>query len=116
MNLPNTTNPQAMKPRQLSRPKAPPILCEDLSQGPVLPQRLASHSAPVVALERRTHLDKNIIMNTWLNTGHSQGIQMLFIPYTKHRLTIHIVPDISNISEASLNPSIYQGKDFPPRR
>ena len=27
-----------------------------------------------------SHLLKNIIINTWLNTGHSQGIQILFNP------------------------------------
>jgi hypothetical protein len=53
---------------------------------------------------------------TWLKTGQSQGIQMLFIPYIKHSVTIHIVPLISNISDASLSPRRYQGRDFPPIR
>ena len=79
---------------------------------PFKPNRVASHSAPVFAFERRNHFAKNIILKTWLKTGHSQGIQMLFIPYTKHNETIHMVPLISNISEASLKPNIYQGKFF----
>src|SRR5258708_30136360 len=116
MNFPNPTNPYAINPRQLSRAKATTILCEARTPGPDLPKRLASHSAPVVALDLLSQRERYIIMKTWLNTGHNQGIQILFIPYTKHRLTIHIVPDISNISEASLSPSIYQGSDFPPLR
>src|SRR5882757_3893257 len=103
-----------MKPRQLSRAKATTILCEARTPGPVFPKRVASHSAPVAAFERRSQRDRYIIKNTWLNTGQSQGIQMLFMPYTKQRLTIHIVPLISNISEASLSPSLYQGNDLPP--
>src|SRR5882757_6386164 len=105
-----------MKPRQLSRAKATTILCEDLTPVPVVPNRPASHSAPVVAFDLLSQRERYIIMKTWLNTGQSQGIQMLFMPYTKQRLTIHMVPDISNISEASLSPSIYQGSDLPPMR
>src|SRR5580658_7732732 len=116
MNLPRPINPYAMNPRQLIRAKATTILCEDLTPGPDLPKRLASHSAPVVAFDLLNQRDRYIIINTWLNTGHSQGIQILFMPYTKQRLTIHMVPDMSNMSEASLSPSIYQGSDFPPSR
>src|SRR5579862_1051684 len=74
-----------------------------------VPNLVASHSAPVVAFDLRSHFDKYIIRNTWLNTGHNQGIQMLFIPYIKHKATIHMVPLMSNMSEASLSPSKYQG-------
>src|SRR5689334_2624684 len=116
MNFPNPTNPYARNPRQLSNAKATTTLCELIIPLPVLPNLLVSHSAPVVALERLSHFDKNIIRNTWLNTGHSQGIQILFIPYTKHNATIHIVPLISNISDASLIPSIYHGSFLPPIR
>src|SRR5262249_8559259 len=105
-----------MNPRQLSNAKATTILCEARTPGPLRPKRVASHSAPVVALERRSQRERYIIRKTWLKTGHSQGIQMLFIPYTKQRLIIHIVPEMSNISEASLRPSIYQGRDRPPNR
>src|SRR6476661_10852552 len=96
--------------------KATTTLCDAFTPFPFNPKRVASHSAPVLALERRSHLARNIILNTWLNTGHSQGIQMLFIPYTKQRETIHIVPLISNISEASLSPRRYQGSFFPPNK
>jgi hypothetical protein len=82
--------------------------------GPFCPKRVASHSAPVAAPERRSQRERYIIKNTWLNTGQSQGIQMLFMPYTKQRLTIHIVPLMSNMSEASLRPSLYQGSVRPP--
>ena len=33
-----------------------------------------------------------------------------------HDDIIHMVPEISNISEASLRPSMYQGSDLPPSR
>ena len=79
---------------------------------PFEPNLVASHSAPVLAFDRRSHFDKKHHMNTWLNTGHSHGIQILFIPYTKQSATIHIVPLISNISEASLRPKQIPGQTF----
>src|SRR4051812_48745186 len=115
-NLPKPIKPYARKPKQLNNAKATTTLCDAFTPGPDIPKRVASHSAPVVALERRSHLLKNIIMNTWLKTGQSQGIHMLFMPYTKHRATIHMVPLMSNMSEASLKPNKYQGNDLPPNK
>ena len=49
-----------------------------------------------------------------VNTGHSQGIHTLSSAY-KHNVTIHMVPLISNMSDASLHPSdIPQGRRSPP--
>src|SRR5258708_37176203 len=98
MNFPNPTNPYAINPRQLSRAKATTILCEARTPGPDLPKRLASHSAPVVALDLLTQRKRYIILKTWLNTGHNKGIQIFFIPYAKHSLTIAIRPDTLSIS------------------
>ena len=54
--------------------------CDAHTPGPFWPKRVASHSAPVAALERRSQRERYIIRNTWLNTGQSQGIQMDFMP------------------------------------
>src|SRR5690242_16130026 len=116
MNFPRPTNPYAKKPKHPINAKATTIVCDALTPAPFKPNRVASHSAPVLALERLSHFAKNIMLNTWLNTGQSQGIHMLFIPYTKQRATIHIVPLMSNMSEASLNPNKYQGNFFPPSK
>ena len=35
---------------------------------------------------------RKTIRKIWLNTGQSQGIQMDFSPYTKARVTSHMVP------------------------
>ena len=44
--------------------------------------RTASRStrAPVSTFERRSQPLRNIIRKIWLNTGHSNGSQMLFRP------------------------------------
>ncbi len=55
------------------------LRCESCAPLP-LPKRVSIHSAPVMALERRSQLERYTIMKTWLKTGHTQGIQMLFIP------------------------------------
>ena len=70
------------------------------------PKRKPIHSAPVSTLDRRSHDDKYIIRKIWLNTGHNHGIHTLFNPYTNSRVTIHMVPEMSNIPEALDNPSI----------
>jgi hypothetical protein len=54
--------------------------------------------------------------NIWLNTGQSQGIQILFIPYSESQYTSNIVPAISNMPEALDMPRRYQGRLFPPRK
>src|SRR5215831_2036088 len=105
-----------MKPRQLNSANATTTLCDAFTPAPSFPNLPASHSAPVVAFDLRSQRERYIIRNTWLNTGHSQGIQIDFIPYTKHNATIHMVPLISNMSLASLRPSMYQGSDLPPSR
>src|SRR5450432_4100914 len=115
MNFPRPTKPYARKPKHPSNAKITTLIWEAftfLSE----PNLVASHSAPVVALDLRNHLDKYIIRKTWLKTGHSQGIQILFIPYIKQSATIHMVPLMSNISDASLRPRSHQGRDFPPIR
>ena len=49
-----------------------------LSLPPVLsPKRMRIHSAPVIAPLLRNQVDKNIITNTWFQTGHTQGIHTL---------------------------------------
>src|SRR5437868_601455 len=109
MNFPRPTKPYAKNPRQPISANATTTVWDACTPLPVMPNLVPSHPAPVSALLRLSHLDKYIILNTWLNTGHSHGIHKLFTPYTKHKATIHMVPLISNISEASLSPSIYQG-------
>src|SRR5690606_1332248 len=93
--------------------KTTTMVCDAVTPCPLRPKRVRSHSAPVVTLLRRSHTERYIIMKTWLNTGQSHGIQILFMPYTKASVTIHMVPDISNISEALDMPSIYQGSFLP---
>ena len=55
-----------------------------------------------------------IIWKIWLKTGHNHTIQMDLKPYTKPIVTINMVPEMSNISEALDRPSMYQGSFFPP--
>src|SRR5437773_3408624 len=115
MNFPSPTNPYARKPKQPSNANTTTLICDAFTLRS-LPNRVASHSAPVVAFDLRNHLDKYIMRKTWLKTGQSQGIQILFMPYIKQRATIHIVPLISNISDASLSPRSHQGSDLLPIR
>ncbi len=78
-NFPKPTNPYARKPRQLMSAKTTTIECDSFPDGP-LPKRVPIHSAPVATFDRRNQAERNTIMKIWLNTGHSQGIQMDFIP------------------------------------
>src|SRR3546814_514960 len=98
------------------RAKMTTMVCDAVTPWPLVPKRVPSHSAPVVTLLRRSHTDRYIIKKIWLNTGQSHGIQILFMPYTNASVTIHMVPEISNISDALDMPSIYQGNFLPPSR
>src|ERR1700752_3381190 len=102
MNFPRPTNQYARNPRQPISAKATTTLCEACTTLPLLPTSVANHSAPVFALDLPNPRERYIILNTWLKTGQSHGIQMLLKPYTKQRATIHIVPLMLNISDASL--------------
>ena len=52
----------------------------------------------------------------WLNTGQSHGIQTLLTPYVNISVTIHMVPEMSNIPEALDSPSMYHGNVLLPRK
>ena len=45
-----------------------------------LPNRVSIQAAPVTAFERRSQAERYTIRKTWLNTGHTHGIQTLFSP------------------------------------
>src|SRR5215471_8008340 len=80
MNFPRPTKPYARKPKHPISANATTTLCDAFTPTPRKPNLVPSHSAPVFAFERRNHFDKYIMLKTWLNTGHSQGIQILFMP------------------------------------
>src|SRR5574344_1108145 len=114
-NLPKPTKPYDNIESPMSNAKQTTIQCESTLPRP-LPKRVSIHSAPVVTLDLRSHADKNIIRKIWLNVGQSQGIQILLRPYTNNSVTNHIVPEISNIPDASESPNMYHGIFRPPSK
>ena len=64
------------------RPVPVPIVAVGASAPLSRPKRMVIHSAPVIAPERRSHVERYTIKKIWLNTGQSHGMKTLFNPYT----------------------------------
>lgn len=90
--------------RRAARPPAP------------WPKRVSIHSAPVMTLERRTHLPMNARKNAPIIQPHIQWIHIERMPIKNSMDTIHMVPVMSKLETEPDMASHSQGIRLPPRK